>query len=294
MVCGYGKANRDAARMVMFKAYFDDSGSEEESKILVLSGCVQSYKVWADFSISWEAALVRPPSIRHFHMREARMLQGEFLRWRGKDRDEKVSFLATVLKTYDPWTLTVWLSRKEHYQIVKPIAPYMLHHPYVYLFYAAILKLAHLHEHMGIKLPVEYVFDYQGVVGEDAALWHRHIKSWQPPEVAALMGGTPKFEDDKVVLPLQAADMVAWHIRRRKERPGEDYRKLPTAPLENLTRSEVHITQDYLTYIAEQMKQVPNVELVQHKATKLNKEELRNVIRTMPTQDEREREKEKN
>jgi len=29
MVCGYGKANRNAKKMVMFKAYFDDSSSDE-------------------------------------------------------------------------------------------------------------------------------------------------------------------------------------------------------------------------------------------------------------------------
>ena len=33
MMCGYSKANRDAARMVMFKAYFDDSCGDVESNL---------------------------------------------------------------------------------------------------------------------------------------------------------------------------------------------------------------------------------------------------------------------
>jgi hypothetical protein len=286
IVCGYSKNNRDAALMVMFKAYFDDSSSDEETKIMVLAGCVQSYKVWANFSIEWEAALAQSPSIKYFHMREARHLEGEFLRWKARDRDNKIHYLASVIDSYRPWTLVVWVSRKEHDAILKPIAPFMIRHSYVALFYAVILKLAHLHNDMGIHLPVEYVFDEQGPIGEDAALWYRHIKSWQSPEIAAVMGGTPKFENDKMVLPLQAADMLAWHVRRRKERPNEDCAKFPTGPLENLTCAEVHITQDFMTKIADQMKDVPGISSVQEKPHKYDKEELRAVIRNLPTEEE--------
>jgi hypothetical protein len=277
----------------MFKAYFDDSCSDKGDRILVLAGCVQSCKVWADFGIAWEAALARRPSIKYLHMREARKLEGEFHRWKAADRDEKIRLLASLVGTFSPWTIGVWVSRAEHDAIVKPIAPSMIRHAYMFLFWAVILKLSHWHQDMGIKLPVEYVFDEQGVIGDDAAIWHRHIKSWQPPEVAALMGGTPRFENDKMVLPLQAADMLAWHVRRRKERPHEDLSKLATAPLENLTYAESHLSKGWLTFMAEQMKQVPNAELVQHKAKNLNKDEIREVVSTMPTKQEYERHKSK-
>ena len=293
MVCGYSKANRDAAIMVMFKAYFDDSTSDEQTKILVLAGCIQSYKVWANFSMAWEAALASSPSIRYFHMREARQLEGEFDRWKAQDRDNKIRYLATVIEGYRPWTLVVWVSRVEHDTILKPIAPYMLRHPYVTLFYGAILKLAHVHHDMGIKLPVDYIFDEQGPIGDDAVLWYRHLKSWQPPEVAALMGGTPKFENDEMVVPLQAADMMAWHVRRRKERPNEDHSQLATGPLENLMRVEVHLVRDFLVKIATEMKDVPDIESVQQKPKRHDREELRTVIRNLPTREERNRNKSK-
>lgn len=224
-------------------------------------------------------------------MREARKLVGEFNRWKAEDRDDKIRFLVSVVENFRPWTIAVWVSRKEHDAIMKPIAPHMISHAYVSLFWGVILKLAHYHQHRGIKLPVEYVFDEQGSIGEDAAIWHRHIKSWQPPEIKALIGGTPKFENDEWVLPLQAADMLAWHVRRRKERPDEDLSTLATAALENLDYAEIQLTEDRLTMMAEQMKEVPHVESVQQKPSKFNKEELRNVIRTMPTKEEYERSK---
>jgi hypothetical protein len=275
--------------VIMFKAYFDDSSSDENDRILVLAGCVQSCKVWADFSISWEAALIRTPSIKYLHMRGARKLVGEFSRWKAENRDDKIRFLATVAESFRPWTIGAWVSRKEHASIMKPIAPAMINHAYFPLFYAVILKLAHWHEDMGIKMPVEYVFDDQGKLGDDAALWHRHIKSWQPPHVAALMGGTPRFEHDEWILPLQVADMLAWHLRRRKERPQEKLSTLPTSPLENLTYAEIHITEEWLAKASDQMKQVPNVELVQSTAKRIKKDEIRDVVRAMPTNREYER-----
>lgn len=282
LVCGYGKI-RDAVRLIMFKAYFDDSTSDEQDKILVLAGCVQSYKVWSDFSLRWEAALAETPSIRHFHMREARALEGEFLGWKRKDRDNKISLLANIVESYRPWVMVVWLSRNEHEEILKPIAPFLLRQPYVSLFYAAIMQLARWHLDMGIALPVEYIFDDQGEIGRDAALWYQHIKSWQPAEIAALMGGSPKFENDEMVLPLQAADMLAWHVRRRKARPNENPLQQATAPLENLHCVEVHIPERLLVDIANQMKDVPGIESVQQKPRRLEKENLRKVIRNLPT-----------
>lgn len=74
----------------MFKAYFDDSCSDESEKVLLLGGCIQSQAAWADFSIRWEAALTQSPSIRYLHMREARGLQGEFAGWNVIDRDQKL------------------------------------------------------------------------------------------------------------------------------------------------------------------------------------------------------------
>jgi hypothetical protein len=283
LVCGYGKAVRDAKVMVMFKAYFDDSCGDERSKTLLLAGCVQKYSVWANFSMSWEAGLAESPRIRYFHMREARKLEGEFAGWKAKDRDAKIRLLAEIAASYNPWTITAWISRTEHTAILKPIAPFMLQQPYFDLFYAVILKLAEWHYEDGVTMPVDYVFDEQGVVGVEAAIWYEHMKAWQKPEIAALMGSTPKFENDKIVLPLQAADMLAWHLRREKDYPQENSSKWPTAPVVGLLHAEVHMTRDFLIDTAEKMKRVPGVELTRGKLTRKQRTEFQQSVRSAPT-----------
>lgn len=281
IVCGYGKANRDSKVMVMFKAYFDDSGSDEGNKTLLLAGCVQRYSVWANFSIEWEAVLATEPSIRYFHMREARKLEGEFAHWKAKNRDAKIRRLAELAANYRPWTITAWISRKEHDAILRPIAPFLLRQPYLSVFYAVIITLARWHYDDGVTLPVDYVFDDQGAVGAEAVLWYDQIKKWQKPEIAALMGSVPKFENDKQVLPLQAADMLAWHIRRHKDHPQEDHLKWPTSPLSRLLHAEVEVTKDLLVTMAEQMKRIPGVENIQQKPKKYKKSEMHRTIQDL-------------
>jgi hypothetical protein len=41
-----------------------------------------------------------------------------------------------------------------------------------------------------------------------------YIKKYARPDVAALMGDTPIYRNDKTTLPLQAADLYAYWVRR--------------------------------------------------------------------------------
>jgi len=95
------------------------------------------------------------------------------------------------------------------------------------------------------------------------------------------MGSVPKFENDKLILPLQAADMLAWHIRRHKDHPNEDDSKWPTAPAIGLLHAEVEITKDALISMAEQMKCVQGVETVQQKPKNYKKSEMHQVLHTL-------------
>src|SRR5208337_2282665 len=61
---------------------------------------------------------------------------------------------------------------------------------------------------------VNFVFDEQGLVGLHAQLWYSVFLSYCTDGVKALLGNRPMFGDEKLLLPLQAADMFAWYQRR--------------------------------------------------------------------------------
>ncbi len=57
---------------------------------------------------------------------------------------------------------------------------------------------------------VDFIFDEQGDVRYEAASWYLETKESFPPDARPFFGSTPEFKDDMLILPLQAADMIAW------------------------------------------------------------------------------------
>ena len=69
---------------------------------------------------------------------------------------------------------------------------------------------------MGISEPVDFIFDYQeGMCAPVQEAWDA-LKKVAPPIVKNRLGAGPQFKKDTDPdgLPLQAADLLAWWIRR--------------------------------------------------------------------------------
>jgi hypothetical protein len=58
------------------------------------------------------------------------------------------------------------------------------------------------------------VFDNQNKVGKQVKEWYQSFKSKCSLEIQERLGADPEFDDEKVCLPLQCADMFAWYARR--------------------------------------------------------------------------------
>jgi len=268
LVCGYAAENRNRKVLMMlhpvapYKAFIDDSSSSEDDQILLLAGYAQTARVWAAFSDEWHKILRQPPAILYCHMTEAESLKGQFLGFTKRERDRKLVKLANVIVKHDPWSIECFVSRKKYEEILEPVIPYDLRGPYFPCFYGTIVTLARHHEQMGITLPTDFIFDRQGKVGTEAVLWHEEIRKGQKPEIQALMGSTPIFEDDEKVLPLQAADMIAWHLRRRRESRNARENREVMEILSPLVRVEVEITETILRKEAAEFSSMPHHHLL--------------------------------
>lgn len=62
---------------------------------------------------------------------------------------------------------------------------------------------------------VQIDFDEQGPAGDFARDWYSRLKQFFPPEHREILGRSPTMLDDRDYVALQAADMLAWSIRRR-------------------------------------------------------------------------------
>jgi hypothetical protein len=60
-------------------------------------------------------------------------------------------------------------------------------------------------------------------MGPKALQWYEGLRrAIQQEPYKTMMGNTPIFRSDRELLPLQAADMLAWHVRNEFAYPAED------------------------------------------------------------------------
>jgi hypothetical protein len=82
--------------MAMYTAYFDESGSPDEGKALVVAGYVASVEQWLKFDDEWREALARE-RVKRFHMRDFAHSKREFESWQG-DQKRRTAFIKTLVK----------------------------------------------------------------------------------------------------------------------------------------------------------------------------------------------------
>lgn len=84
-------ASERAGLMLMLAAYFDDSGTHDDSKIMVWGGFIGTATQWADFDKAWRAKLAAPipgkPRLKKFSLADCNARRGEFLGYSQAESD---------------------------------------------------------------------------------------------------------------------------------------------------------------------------------------------------------------
>lgn len=244
------------------RAFVDDSGSGGDSSYFVLGGFLADFPTWERFSDDWDAVLSAPPSIEYFKMVEANALNEQFEGWSGRDRDAKVNALIDVINSHHVFQGTCAIDAEDYKDVVIPVLGDVLdgkyNDPYLMLFMGIIGHMAameHRWEYAQRNVPidqivmfddsgggshtgmppqkVDFVFD-TGKKLTDRAARTIYDESLKKLNVFQDRLGTVDFKDDKVFLPLQAADLAAWQRRRRlcarREGTRPEYERLHRNP----------------------------------------------------------------
>lgn len=258
LTSGYSSEIRAAKHLVMLQAYVDDSASDQRDQRLFLAGYINTADRWIRFSDAWAEELRQPPAIGYLKMSEANGFGGEFRGWDAPGRDEKLRGLARVIRHFKPRSMHASVSQSEFRAIVAPVAPHGFSTPYSLCFQAMMLPLAIFQEKERIKLPIDFIFDDQEGLGTQAAFFYGKIRERQPKKIREVMCASPIFRDEKHVLPLQAADMLAWHIRRRHEADPDAF-QVPDFLSHDGLHMVIDIQEDHLRHIAEGYSKIPGV-----------------------------------
>src|SRR5207302_10270039 len=85
----------------MLTAYFDDSGTHDDSAFVLLGGLYGTDEQWEAFDIAWRAKLAAAvpdkPSLRRFHMFDCQHGDGEFVGYSKPERDALIHDLRNII-----------------------------------------------------------------------------------------------------------------------------------------------------------------------------------------------------
>lgn len=215
----------------MLKAFFDDSGSDGTGPICLIAGYIASVDSWCKFSDEWEVALESAPRIKYLKMAEAEGHRGEFAGWKQSDIDSKLIKLAKIIRRHVIGAVGSMVGCRVYEQVAKGRLPETIDHPYWPCFIGVKLTTLMLYREHCLGGKIDVVFDQQGIGYERRGnLIHEGWKEAIEQDYLDVLGGL-EFHDDREVLPLQTADMIAWHLRRHgasvlsgtnEERPAAD------------------------------------------------------------------------
>ena len=213
LVCGYGK-NAWERQVMVWRAYIDDSRDDEDEGLFVLAGYIAQAHEWAEFSKEWEEMLPFLPKYMDSFKMSTLMMSEE-----GK---EKALAFYRIVEKYEFWGLSCSYKKSDLINAIDGIQwPDMenlekfkrdLKNPYFFGFKAIINVLCQEQGQMGISEPVNFVFDEQNEKKRVLEAWDL-LKESTPEAERKLMGVMPVYEDEKIVMPLQAADLFAWLVR---------------------------------------------------------------------------------
>ncbi len=221
-----GPAN-ELSVSVSIDFYFDESGKEPRSEFVRIAGVGARSNRWGAFRTAWRACCAESPSIAYFKMHEATKLKGEFDRskgWTEALAAEKVSRLTDVFEEFAELSFSSQCNKRtfERAKLAsRCYIPREYDYEYLPCFWDSVRYVADYMESLkgGTYERPRLVYDSQPECSIAAHAIFNTMKAQAkkpgaPFSRAARWLGSIAFEDDKKVMPLQAADLVAWHWNR--------------------------------------------------------------------------------
>lgn len=206
LVCGMSSVARIARDLVMLRCFVDESGFER-GPVMVMAGLIADVESWARFSDDWQECLDMRPRLPFFHMAEM------FADSWGDESKRRVARLQKIMATHAKGAVIVSIPLDDYRCIFGGQGQDVWKNPYLFLFFIFIRAYKRFSGEIGLDRTIDFVFDRQtGAMARIAEAWD--FWETEMPQLLQFVGGPPSFQDDKKVLPLQAADMLAWWIHR--------------------------------------------------------------------------------
>jgi hypothetical protein len=205
--------------LMVFQAFIDDSATQ--NGVFVLAGHVASKDVWAKFSKDWEEILPYGLLDKNgrYYFKMSEMAQT-------KERMERVGAFYKIIDNHDLLAISCKIDIADLKNAISRLwtigqsidwGPY--DDPFFFSF-RALVDSVHAQRQQMPWLPeekIDFIFDDQSQKRLILKSWEKYVAT-RDENIREWFGATPRFEDDREFLPLQAADLWAWWVREWHER----------------------------------------------------------------------------
>jgi len=223
-LCGLSRQKRRTRKLIMARVFIDDSGSSNTEPIVYAGGWVGQVETWDNFANEWEQSLVasNPKPIKYFKHYEARSLTGCFAGFTESQASDKMLSLVEVISRHDIYG-GAFIVFREHYcrliqkhaLMIKGRISKILADPFYACVNSLMCSLIVAEYEKSPNDKVDFIFDGKpgsGQANRIIMMYENNRDFFMPERYRSIMG-TAIAMDDKEVLPLQAADLLAGQVR---------------------------------------------------------------------------------
>lgn len=209
LVSGLPTEQARSRLLVMLQAYVDGSTNFEGGNSLVLAGYIATSAAWAKFSEEWKQQL------DHAHLPYLKMSELAA-------RPEIAAYFYRLIENHDILVaISIAVDVDGMRRAVDDFIPEdasseakrYFKNPYYMAFKCLIDAVVVRQVQFGLGGPIDFIFDDQSEKGAILASWEWQ-KVFSSPVIRDHYGSTPIFRDDQKFMPLQAADLYAWWVRK--------------------------------------------------------------------------------
>lgn len=198
--------------MASLVAYFDESGTHRQSKVVVVAGFVAPESNWEAFASLWEKLLAEY-GLDSFHMNAFENRFGKFKKMTEEKRQEIHRRLLFAINSSLLQGVAIAVSRSAYDDVYTvrgqgPKARKLIQSPYSFCALACVTRAIMWSQQQGNTKPIATIFEHGAGPGEIINA-HRALRGRLP--LWRDGWGALTFETRDMHLPLQAADILAYN-----------------------------------------------------------------------------------
>lgn len=218
---------------VLYTAYFDESGTHDDSEVVAVAGFVANPSQWEQFSEDWQAALNDCCSLEYFHMSDFESRHGPYESWTDAERKDRLNRFLDIIQKHAQQSIGFVIPKGSFDLLMSDRAKEVCGDAYGLAAIGCWHKLAITARDPRVDGVLEYVME-SGARGGGALLKIVAERSEDVEWLDSTRILSLSFRDKRAFPPLQAADILAYELYKQGLRQFGPETRAARYPLKQL------------------------------------------------------------